>query len=78
MDNTVRIVVYGKLLAATGNARPCGGGAIPEAGESSVGAGAGTSLPTSCKHWKSGVLFSREMAQLGDEVKSVTCFAQTR
>jgi hypothetical protein len=32
---------FGILLAAAPDVRPCGGGAVPEAGESGVGAGTG-------------------------------------
>ena len=69
-------MVYGKLLAATGNARPCGRGVIPEAGESSFGASAGPACRPLASTGRVASFSRREMAQLGDEVKSITCFAQ--
>jgi hypothetical protein len=49
---------------------------FPEAGESSVGASAGPACRPLASTGRVASFSRREMAQLGDEVKSVTCFAQ--
>jgi len=55
----------GVLLAAIGDARPCGGGAVPEAGESAVGADPGQACRPFCKHWRTGVRCSLRNGSVG-------------
>src|ERR1700732_1735105 len=62
----------GVLLAAACNARPCGGGAVPEAGESGSSAGAGPACRPTASTGRVTSGARGEVAGSEDEVKSAT------